>query len=471
MNDLNQLTITQAKEGLQAKKFSSVELTTACLEVIEKAEPKINALVTVTKDEALEAAKKADAMLSNGNDLPLLGIPTIIKDNFSTSGVRTTASSKVLDAYIPPYDATVVQKLNNAGMVLLGKANMDAWAHGSSTETSDYGPSKNPWNTNHLPGGSSGGTAAGVSAQECIYGIGSETAGSIRQPAAWCGVVGLKPTYGRVSRYGVISMASSLDCPGPITKTVEDSALVLQAIAGHDPKDATSSQKEVPHYTKNMKKDIAGLTIGISDQYFVGGMDEEVKTAVEHAITELEKLGAKIKKIDLFDPKHAIAVYTILQRSEVSSNLARYDGIRYGKERVQFGNEAKRRIMLGTYTLSAGYYDAYYKKAQQVRTLMIKDFEKAFTQVDVIVSPTSPSLAMKLGASNASPMFGEIADMLVEPSSIAGLPGISVPCGFGKNGLPIGLQIMGKQFAEELIINVAYRYEQATNWHTKQPIL
>ncbi len=471
MTNLNELTIIEAKEGLKQKKFSSVDLTNACLAAIEKAEPKINALVTVTKEAALKAAKKADTMLSNGEDLPLLGIPTIIKDNFSTLGVRTTASSKVLDEYIPPYNATVVEKLENAGMVMLGKANMDAWAHGSSTETSDYGASKNPWNTEHLPGGSSGGTAAGVSASEAIYGIGSETAGSIRQPAAWCGVVGLKPTYGRVSRYGVIAMASSLDCPGPLTKTVEDSATVLQTIAGHDPCDATSSPKEVPNYLKNMKKDITGLTVGISDQYFVEGMDEEVKTAVEKAIQELEKLGAKIKKLTLFDPKQAIAVYTILQRSEVSSNLARFDGIRYGKDRSFFGNEAKRRIMLGTYTLSAGYYDAYYKKAQQVRTLMVQDFEKAFHSVDVIVSPTSPSLALKLGASNNNPMFGEIADMLVEPSSIAGLPGISVPCGFAENGLPIGMQIMGKQFAEETIINVAYQYEQATNWHTQKPTL
>lgn len=468
---LNELSIKKAREGLKNKKFSSVDLTNACLSAIEYAEPKIKALVTVTKEEALKAARKADEMIANGDDLPLLGIPTIIKDNFSTEGIRTTASSNVLDEYIPPYSATVVEKLHAAGMVMLGKSNMDAWAHGSSTETSDYGASKNPWNTQHLPGGSSGGSAAGVSAQEAIYGIGSETAGSIRQPAAWCGVVGLKPTYGRVSRYGVIAMASSLDCPGPITKTVEDSALVLQAIAGQDPKDATSSPKEVPNYLKNMKKDISGITIGISDQYFVEGMDREVKEYVEKAIQELEKLGAKVKKLTLFDPKQAIAVYTILQRSEVSSNLARFDGIRYGHNRSFFGNEAKRRIMLGTYTLSAGYYDAYYKKAQQVRTLMIADFEKAFKEVDVIVSPTSPSLALKLGASNDNPMFGEIADMLVEPSSIAGLPGISVPCGFAKNGLPIGMQIMGKQFAEELIINVAYQYEQATEWHTRKPIL
>jgi aspartyl-tRNA(Asn)/glutamyl-tRNA(Gln) amidotransferase subunit A len=469
VNNLNQLTITKAKNGLKQKQFSSVELTNACFAVIEKAEPKINALVTQTKELALQAAKKADDMLSHGNDLPLLGIPTIIKDNFSTNGVRTTASSKVLDTYIPPYNATVVDKLEQSGMVLLGKANMDAWAHGSSTETSDYGPSKNPWNTDHLPGGSSGGTAAGVAAQEAIYGIGSETAGSVRQPAAWCGVVGLKPTYGRVSRYGVIAMASSLDCPGPITKTVEDSALVLQEIAGHDPKDATTSPTSVPNFLKDMKKDIQGLTVGISDHYFVEGMDEEVKEKVLEAIRVLEKLGAKVKKLELFDPKHAIAVYTILQRSEVSSNLARYDGIRYGSARQNFGQEAKRRIMLGTYTLSAGYYDAYYKKAQQVRTLIIQDFADAFKQVDVIVSPTSPSLAAKLGASADNPMFGEIADMLVEPSSIAGLPGISVPCGFGKNGLPVGLQIMGKQFAESLIINVAYQFEQATDWHTQFP--
>lgn len=458
--DLNGLTIKKAKDGLKSKKFSSVELTKAYLEVIEKSEPKIKAFVTVSKEESLKNAEDADKKLAKGEDLPLLGIPLSIKDNFNTEGILTTASSNVLNNFIPPYDATVVKKLKEAGMVMLGKTNLDAFAHGSSTETSDFGASRNPWNTSHLPGGSSGGAAASMAAGETLAAIGSETAGSIRQPAAWCGVVGLKPTYGRVSRYGVIAMASSLDCPGPITSTVEDSALILQILAGKDPKDATTSPKSVPDYLKDMNKDLSGLTIGISDEYFINGIDPEVESSVREAIKVFEKMGVKVKKIKLFDPSHSVAVYTILQRSEVSSNLARYDGIRYGNTRDNFGSEAKRRIMLGTYALSAGYYDQFYNKALKVRTLIVEDFKNAFKDVDLILAPTSPSLAMEVGASANSPMFGELADMLVEPSSIAGLPGISVPVGFSKSGLPIGMQIIGPQFSEELIINAAFKYEQ-----------
>lgn len=461
--DLNGLTITKAKKGLKEKKFSSVELTQAYLKRINEVENKIKAFVTVSEEEALKNAADADKKLAQGEDLPLLGIPLSIKDNFNTKGIKTTASSKVLNNFIPPYDATVVKKLKEAGMVLLGKTNLDAFAHGSSTETSDFGASKNPWNTDHLPGGSSGGAAASMAAGETIAAIGSETAGSIRQPAAWCGVVGLKPTYGRVSRYGVIAMASSLDCPGPITSTVEDSALILQILAGRDPMDATTSPKEVANYLKNMDQDLSGLTVGVSDEYFIEGIDPEVEQSVRDAVKVFEKLGAKVKKIKLFDPMQSVAVYTILQRSEVSSNLARYDGIRYGNTRDNFGSEAKRRIMLGTYALSAGYYDQFYNKALKVRTKIVEDFESAFKEVDLILAPTSPSLAMKIGASASSPMFGELADMLVEPSSIAGLPGISVPVGFAKNGLPIGMQIIGPQFSEELIINAAFKYEKERN--------
>lgn len=457
--DIKTLTITQAKKDLKAKKYSSVDLTKAYLERIKKLEPKVNAFITITEEEALKNATEADEKLAKGVDLPLLGIPLSIKDNFSTNGITTTASSKVLENYKPPFDATVVSKLKDAGMVLLGKTNMDAWAHGSSTETSDFGPSKNPWNTDHLPGGSSGGAAATVAADEALAAIGSETAGSIRQPASWCGVVGLKPTYGRVSRYGVIAMGSSLDSPGPLTKTVEDSALLLQVLAGQDAYDATTSPTNVPDYLKNMKKKITDLTIGISDDYFEG-VDPEIKASVEEAIKTFEKLGAKIKKIKLFHPKYAIAVYTILQRAEVSSNLARLDGIRYGNDRSFFGDEAKRRIMLGTYTLSAGYYDQYYNKASKVRTLIIEDFKNAFKDVDVIIAPTSPTTALPVGASEGQSMFGELADMLVEPSSIAGLSGINMPVGFSKAGLPIGMQIIGPQFAEEVVLNVAYNYEQ-----------
>ncbi len=457
--DLTNLTITSAKKGLKEKKFSSLELTEAYLKRIAEVDEKVNAFVTVSKDEALKNAKAADELISKGEDLPLLGIPLSIKDNFNTKGITTTASSNVLKNFVPPYDATVVKKLKEAGMVLLGKTNLDAFAHGSSTETSDFGASRNPWNTAHLPGGSSGGAAASMAAGETLVAIGSETAGSIRQPAAWCGVVGLKPTYGRVSRYGVIAMASSLDCPGPITSTVEDSALILQILAGQDPKDATTSPKQVPNYLANIDKDLSGLTVGISDEYFIEGIDPEVEKSVKDAVKVFEQMGAKVKTIKLFDPSHSVAVYTILQRSEVSSNLARYDGIRYGNTRDNFGSEAKRRIMLGTYALSAGYYDQFYNKAQRVRTLIINDFNEAFKQVDLILAPTSPSLAMKIGASSSSPMFGELADMLVEPSSIAGLPGISVPVGLSKSGLPIGMQIIGPQFSEELIINAAHKFE------------
>lgn len=466
---LNELTIKEAKEGLKAKKFSSIELTKACLGRIKKIEPKLNTFVTITETEALKEARGADERITNGDNAPLLGIPFAIKDNFCTKGIRTTASSKVLNDFIPPYDATVVEKLKNAGVVILGKTNLDAWAHGSSTETSDYGTTKNPWNTNHLPGGSSGGSAACVAADETIGAIGSETAGSIRQPADWCGVTGLKPTYGRVSRYGIIAMASSLDSPGPITKTVEDSALVLQILAGKDKFDATTSPKKPNDYLKNLENKINKLTIGISDEYFEG-VTEPVRKNVQEAIKLIQnKLGAKIKKIKLFPPKYIIAVYTILQRAEVSSNLARYDGIRYGNDRSYFADEAKRRIMLGTYALSAGYYDQYYNKAQKVRTVIVKDFANAFENVDVIIAPTNPWTALPIGASKGNPMYGEIADALVEPSSIAGLPGVNVPCGFSKQGLPVGFQVIGPQFSESLILNVAHKYQKETSWRQQKP--
>lgn len=464
---MNNLTLAKAREELRKKTFSSVELTGACLEQIKRTDGKLNAFVTIVEKQALDQAKKADKLISEGQDLPLLGIPLAIKDNFSTLGVKTTASSKVLDNYIPPFDSTVVKKLKDAGMVMLGKTNMDAWAHGSSTETSDYGSTKNPWNTNHLPGGSSGGSAAAVAANQCIAAIGSETAGSIRQPASWCGVVGLKPTYGRVSRYGVVAMGSSLDSPGPITKTVEDSAIILEILAGRDEKDATTSPKEVLEYSKHIAKSIKGLRIGISDQYFIDGIDKEVEKTVKDAVEKMQKLGAVIENIKLFDPHYAIDVYTIIQRSEVSSNLARYDGIRFGNPRDYFKDEAKRRIMFGTYALSSGYYDQYYNKAQKVRTIIINDFNKAFEKVDVIIAPTSPSLALPVGATKDQSMFGEIADVLVEPSSIAGLSGINIPVGFSNSGLPIGMQIIGPQFSEELVISVAHQYEintQNENW-------
>lgn len=469
MNNLHTLSIKEARDGLDSKKFSSVELTKTCLERTKTVEPKINAYVTVTEEAALRMAKKADELLKNGDLNPLLGIPVGVKDNYCTKDIRTTAASKVLDNFIPPYDASVWDRVKQQGAVLVGKTNMDAWAHGSSTETSDYGATKNPWDTTKLPGGSSGGSGATVAADEVIYSLGSETAGSIRQPASWCGIVGFKPTYGRTSRYGIIAMGSSLDCPGPMTKTVEDSAIVMNSIAGNDPHDATSSEKNVPDYTSYLGKSIRGMKIGYSNDYFEG-VDSGVVETVKKAMNKLEELGATIIEVKLFEPKYAIAVYTIIQRSEVSSNLARYDGIRYGDGRDRFEEEAKRRIMLGTYALSSGYYDAYYLKAEKVRTVIINDFNTAFEKVDLIVGPTSPSTALPVGSSKDHPMFGEMADVLVEPSSIAGLPGINVPCGFSK-GLPVGLQFIGPQFREGLVFTAGYAYEQVTEWHKRKPDL
>lgn len=467
MKNLNCLTIKEALEGLRKKKFSSKELTKACLERIRKIEAKINAFVTVCEKEALKSAEKADKLLAYGDyQKKLLGIPISLKDNFCTKDIRTTASSKVLDNFIPPYSATVWQRLEDNGAVLVGKTNLDAWAHGSSTETSDYGPTSNPYNIDYLPGGSSGGAAASVAADEVLGAVGSETAGSVRQPASWCGVVGFKPTYGRVSRYGLIAMGSSLDCPGPITKTVYDGALLLSIIAGWDPLDATSLQEKPNDYLVDINRlNVKNLRIGYSEDYFEG-VDEKIALTVKRVIDLLEKNGAKIKKIKLFPPKYAIAVYTIIQRAEVSSNLARYDGIRYGNSRRFFGSEAKRRIMLGTYTLSAGYYQAYYLKAQKVRTVIIKDFQKAFDQIDLIVAPTSPTVALKKGATKDQAMFGELADVLVEPSSIAGLPGINIPAGM-KDGLPVGVQLIAGWNHEKLLFQAANYLEKLINFKRK----
>lgn len=461
----NKLTLFETLKLLKNKKVSSEEVTRDTLDSIEKLEPKINAYVTVN-EEALNSAKEKDK--SEGGILN--GVPFAIKDNFLTKGFRTTASSKVLDDYIPQYSATVVNKLIAEGAVLLGKTNMDAWAHGSSTETSDYGPTKNPWNLNHLPGGSSGGSAAAVVSDMCIFGIGSETAGSIRQPAAWSGCVGLKPTYGRVSRYGVIAMGSSLDSPGPMTKNVADSALLLEVLAGHDPNDATTSPLPTEKYTSYLDKGVTGLRMGIAKEYLLPEMRSEVKDLIIKAGKVLEGLGAKVDYVTTLDPKYALGVYTIVQRSEVSSNLGRYDGVRYGNDRTFFGAEAKRRIMLGTFALSAGYADKYYKKALKVRTLYIKDFENLFKTYDLIIGPTSPGPAQKLGATEGKAMFGEMEDLLVEPSTIAGLPGISIPCGF-VDGLPIGLDVFGPQFSEGKVIQAAAAYEKATDWHKEKPTI
>lgn len=474
--ELNKLTLIQAIEGLKKKEFTSVELVEACFTQIQKYDDKIKAFITLTKDTALEKAKECDELISAMgedafNDKPLLGIPYAAKDNYSTKGVLTTAASKMLNNYIPPFDATSIKKLNNAGAILIGKTNMDAFAHGSTTETSDFFITKNPWNTNKVPGGSSGGSAAAAACDMCIFAVGSETAGSIRGPASWCGISGIKPTYGRVSRYGIVAMASSTDSPGPMTKTIEDGALVLSVMAGNDPLDATSSPNEVPNYLSEIKKfSLKGIKIGKPKSYFDIELEDEVKQKVEEAITKLKNLGAEIIDIDLLDPKYSIAVYTILQRSEVSSNLARLTGVRYGNARTNFGEEAKKRIMLGTYTLSSGYYDAYYANAQRVRTLLVNDFKKAFEKVDVIIGPSMPCVALDIGESSKSAMFGELMDVLNEPSSIAGLPGISVPCGFS-NGMPVGVQFIGKMNDEVSLFGIAKAYQESTNFYKERPKL
>ena len=387
------------------------------------------------------------------------GIPIAVKDNFLTKGLRTTAASLVLGDYIPQYSATVVKKLEENGYWVLGKTNLDAWCHGSSTETSDYGPTLNPYDPTRLAGGSSGGSAAAVSTGIVDVAIGSETAGSVRGPASWCGVVGLKPTYGRVSRYGVIAMGSSLDSPGILAKDVALSAKLLKIIAGKDENDATTSDNEVSDYELALTGNIKGIKIGLVENYFLDEMDSKVKQTVMDTLKVFEKLGAEIIKVKTIDPKYAIGVYTVVQRSEVASNLSRYDGIRYGGGRELFGMEAKRRIMLGNFTLSAGYSDKYYKKAQKVRTLYIKDFDKLFKEIDVLIGPTMPNVAPKIGVTKGEAMFGELADILAEPSSISGLPAISVPCGL-VDGLPVGLQIIGNKFEEGKILNVAFSYEQ-----------
>ena len=474
MKNLNELSVLEAVDGLKKRNFTSVEITTACLEKIKNYDEKVKAFITVTSESALAEARKADELIDKSGaiifeKMPLLGVPYACKDNFSTKGIQTTAGSSVLKGYVPPFESTVTRTLKEAGAVLLGKTNMDAFAHGSSTENSDFFNTKNPWDLSRVPGGSSGGSAAAVSLDMCVFGIGSETGGSIRGPAAWCGVTGLKPSYGRVSRYGVVAMASSTDSPGPLTKTAEDSAYILKIIAGKDSCDATSSDAEVKNYLGEAKKFILkGVKIGKPKSYFELNLEPGVKKEVEAAIGKLKSLGAEIVELDLISPKYSIAVYTILQRSEVSSNLARLDGIRYGNDRTNFGFEAKKRIMLGTYALSAGYYDAYYSKAQRVRTLVIEDFIKAFEQVDLLVAPSMPCVALKLGESDKSSMFGELMDVLTEPSSVAGLPGISIPCGFSEK-MPVGLQFIGKMNEEAKIIGVAKIFQEETDFHKSKP--
>lgn len=479
---LNELTIKQASEKLAKGEITSVELTEACLARIKEVDKKVKACLTVCEEEALKSAKKADKRRKKGEQGKLLGIPYLVKDNILTRGIRTTAASKILENYIAPYDAEIIKKLNRQGAVILGKTNLDEFAHGASTENSAFGPTRNPWDLDRVPGGSSGGSAAAVAAGLCLFSLGTDTGGSIRCPASFCGVIGLKPTYGRCSRHGLIAMTSSTDVPGPITKTAEDAAIVLSVIAGKDEKDSTTADVEFGNYESKIKGSIKGLKIGVPKEYFIGGMNKKVKQTVETSIKKLEQLGAKVIPVSLPHTKYAVPVYYIITPSEISSNLARFDGIRYGlsennvknlmeaytKSRGKgFGAEAKRRIMLGTYVLSAGYYDAYYLQAQKVRTKIAQEFDQVLSDVDVLATPTSPNTAFKIGEKSNDPIEMYLEDIFVSGASLAGLPAISVPCGFD-GGLPVGLQIIGRRFGEETILRVCNSYEQATDWHKKK---
>ncbi len=477
------LTIHEAGALLKKKQVAAVELTKTYLEKINKVEPKIRAFVTVTEDLALAQARQADNMLAEGSGGPLTGIPALIKDNMCTRGTLTTCSSKILQNFVPPYDAMVVEKLNTAGVVTVGKANMDEFAMGSSTENSAIHITHNPWDLERVPGGSSGGSAAAVAAGETVYALGSDTGGSIRQPASFCSVVGLKPTYGRVSRYGLVAFASSLDQIGPLTRDVTDAALVMNVIAGHDRRDSTSVPVPVPDYTKNLIPDLKGFRLGIPKEYFVEGMQPEVAGAIRTAIKKLEELGAATAEVSLPHTRHSLAVYYIIAPSEASANLARYDGVKYGYQfkdtdniweamektrQYGFGPEVKRRIMLGTYALSAGYYDAYYLKAQKVRTIIRREFDAAFEKYDALITPTSPTVPFKIGEKADDPLQMYLSDVCTLPVNIAGIPAISIPAGFA-NGLPIGLQIIGKPFGEETILRIAFAFEQATEWGKQTP--
>jgi aspartyl-tRNA(Asn)/glutamyl-tRNA(Gln) amidotransferase subunit A len=476
-----QYTIHEAHELLKNKKLSSVELTKACLERIRQVEPKIKALVTVTDKLALEQAHQADKLLAEGNSGPLTGIPLAIKDVICTKGVKTTCSSKMLENFVPPYNATVMEKLNAAGAVMVGKANMDEFAMGSSTENSAFFTTHNPWDLERVPGGSSGGSAVVVAAGEAAGALGSDTGGSIRQPAGFCSVVGMKPTYGRVSRYGLVAFASSLDQIGPLTQDVTDCALILNAIAGHDKRDSTSVPETVPGYTKSLKPDLKGMRLGVPKEYYVEGMQPGVSAAMKAALHKLEELGAKLEETSLPHTGYSLAVYYIIAPSEASANLARYDGVKYGysfngdtmwesmekTRETGFGPEVKRRIMLGTYALSAGYYDAWYVKAQKVRTLIRREFDAAFEKYDALITPTSPTVPFKIGERSDDPLAMYLSDVCTLPINIAGVPAVSIPAGF-VDGLPVGLQIIGKHFKEETILRVAYAYEQATEWHKKR---
>jgi aspartyl-tRNA(Asn)/glutamyl-tRNA(Gln) amidotransferase subunit A len=490
-DDLTRLTLTEASALLRQRQVSSVELTQAALDRIGAVDGKINAFLTVTGERALEQAKRADEMLAAGRGTPLTGIPAAIKDLISTKGVRTTCGSKILEPFVPVYDANVITLLDEAGFVMLGKTNMDEFAMGSSGENSAFGPTHNPWALDRVPGGSSSGSAAAVASGMAYYALGSDTGGSIRQPACLSGVVGLKPTYGRVSRFGLVAFASSLDQIGPFARSVRDAALVFETIAGHDQRDSTSAEVPVPDIASTLGEDLRGVRIGVPREYFVEGMDDAVRESVEAAISQMAALGAEIdREVTLPSTGLGVAVYYIIAPSEASANLARYDGVKYGysyqdgasmwenmekTREIGFGDEVTRRIMVGTYALSAGYYDAYYLKAQKIRTLIRLEFDQAFGRYDVLVTPVSPTPAFKIGEKMDDPLAMYLNDVCTIPVNIAGLPGMSVPCGFttAPDGarLPIGVQVIGKPFDEASVFRVAHAYEQATNWRREFPQL
>lgn len=482
---LTDLTLHEAQAGLHNGDFTSVELTQAYLDRIRANNDTIKAFITVTDDYALQAAAQADQRRQNGEDGDLLGIPIAVKDVLVTKDIETTCASQILKGYIPPYTATSVQRLEAAGMVILGKTNTDEFAMGSSTENSGFFTTRNPWKLDHVPGGSSGGSAAAVAARLAPVALGTDTGGSVRQPASYCGVVAIKPTYGRVSRYGLVAFASSLDSVGCFGRTVEDAAAVLQKMAGHDGRDSTSSAHPVADYVSDMHHGIAGLKVGVPSDYFQGGLQPEVEAAIKAAIEQLAALGAEIQEVSLPNSNYAISTYYLIATAEASSNLARYEGVRYGLRDKQktlwetyrstrghgFGAEVKRRIMLGTYALSSGYYDAYYLKAQKVRTLIKEDFDRAFESVDVIVGPTAPSTAFKIGEKADDPLEMYLSDIFTVTANMAGICALSVPCGFDDNHLPIGLQVMAPAFHESSLLRVAHAYEQATSWHHQYPEL
>ena len=485
--DLLRLTIHQLHELLIRKEMTSREVTDAFYRRIQEFDRKIGAYLVLTREEAFSQADQVDRKMGKGERVPdLAGVPLGLKDILCTKGIRTTCGSRILEDYIPFYDATVIRKLKESDAVFLGKLNMDEFAMGSSTENSGFQITRNPWDPKRIPGGSSGGSAAAVAAGECIAALGTDTGGSIRQPAACCGVVGLKPTYGRVSRYGLVAFASSLDQIGPITKDVADCAIMMNAISGYDPLDSTSVNVEVPDYKQFLVKEVKGIRIGIPQEYLIEGVDPEVDKAIKESMDLFKKWGAKVERISLPHTEYAVAVYYIICTAEASSNLARYDGVKYGlrskgyhdlmemytQTRARgFGQEVKRRIILGTYVLSAGYYEAYYRKASQVRTLMKGDFEEAFKKVDVILTPTAPTPAFKIGEKVEDPLQMYLSDIFTIPVNLAGIPAISIPCGISREGLPIGLQIIGKHFDEGMLLKVAYTFEQNTDFHLKKPNL